>query len=83
MEVNLSPAELSRVAHLKKYKVTKFNKADSVNFLTPFGNKPAWWTPQILGDSIFRLNIKFDEDNEQTLFFGSDSTHLYLCDQAF
>jgi len=82
MEVNLSPAELSRVAYLKKYKITKLNKADSVSFLSPFGNKPKWWTPQILGDSIIRLSIKFDQDNEQTLFFGNDSTHLYLCDQA-
>jgi len=82
MEVKLSPTELSRVAYLKKYKVTKLNRADSATFLAPFGDKPKWWAPQILGDSLIRLSIKFDQDNEQTLFFGNDSTHLYLCDQA-
>jgi hypothetical protein len=82
MEVKLSPTELGRVIHLKKYKEAKLNKSDSLNFLSPFGDRPKWWTPQILGDSIYKLNIKFDQDNEQTLFFSNDSSHIYLCDQA-
>jgi hypothetical protein len=82
MEVKLSPTELGRVIHLKKYKEAKLTKSDSLDFLASFGDRPKWWTPQILGDSVFKLNIKFDQDNEQTLFFSNDSSHIYLCDQA-
>ena len=81
MEVKICPAELLRILSGKKYTKTIF-KSDSSNFLNPFGDRPSWWTPQVLGNNITKANIKFDQENEQTLFFGEDSSHVYLCDQA-
>ena len=82
MEVKLCPAELHRIANQKKYKETRYSKQDSLIFLGTFTEKPEWWTPQVLGDSLIKLNIRFDAENEQTLFFDKDSSHVFLCDQA-
>jgi hypothetical protein len=82
MELNLCPKELSRIINLKKYEISHYNKSDSLIFLKLYGDRPVWWTPQSLSDSILKLTIKFNEDNQQTLFFGKDSSHVYLCDQA-
>ena len=82
MELKLCPTELNRIIALKKYKKTRFNKSDSISFLRSFNDRPLWWTPQVLGDSLTRYNIIFNQDKEQTLFFGDDSSHIYLCDQA-
>ena len=82
MELSLCPEELSRIINLKKYGTVHFNNSDSLIFLKTFGDRPVWWTPQSLGDSLIKLTIKFNEDNQQTLFYGKDSSHVYLCDQA-
>jgi len=82
MEVKLCPAELQRIVNQKKYKETRYGKQDSVKYLGTFTERPEWWTPQVLGDSLIKLNIRFDAENEQTLFFDRDSSHLFLCDQA-
>jgi hypothetical protein len=82
MEINLCPAELKRIISLKKYNETRFNKSDSNSFLLPFAARPVWWNPQNIGDRLTKLHIKFDKDNEQSIFFGKDSTHVFICDQA-
>ena len=82
MELQVCPSELKRITTLKKYMKTRLNKSDSLTFLNSFKGRPSWWTPQLLGDSLIKYSIKFNEDKEQTLFFGLDSTHVYLCDQA-
>ena len=82
MEMKLCPAELNRIINLKHYQSSVYSKQDSLNFLSPFSDNPRWWTPQTLGDTIIKLNIRFNKDNQQTLFFGRDSSHVYLCDQA-
>jgi hypothetical protein len=82
MELKLCPVELNRILALKKYQKTRLNKSDSLSFLHLFTDRPVWWTPQILGDSLTKYTFKFNQDNEQTLMFGNDSSHIYLCDQA-
>lgn len=82
MEVKLCPAELVRIINAKKYQSTKWSRTDSIAILSFFPGRPAWWSPQVLGDSLTKMNFKFDKDNEQTLFFSKDSSHLFLCDQA-
>ena len=82
MEVEICREELLRILALRKYTETVINNSDSLNILIPFGDRPSWWTPQQFGKFFTKAHIKFDQDNEQTLFFGKDSSHLYLCDQA-
>ena len=82
MELLVCPSELKRIITLKNYTKERLNKSDSLTFLNSFNDRPSWWAPQLLGDSLIKYNIKFNQDNEQTLFFGLDSTHIYLCDQA-
>jgi hypothetical protein len=82
MEVKLCPAELARIIHLKKYQNTVYSKTDSLKFSHEFTDRPVWWAPQAIGDSLTMLQIKFDTDNRQTLFFGKDSSQVFLCDQA-
>ena len=82
MQVKLCPAELKRIISLKKYKPAVYSKTDSLKFLHEFTDRPAWWAPQVIGDSLTMLQIKFDADNRQTLFFGKDSSQVFLCDQA-
>lgn len=82
MELSLCPEELNRIINLKKYETSQYNNSDSLIFLKTFGDRPVWWTPQSLGDSILKLTIKFNEANQQTLFYAKDSSHVYLCDQA-
>lgn len=82
MELQLCPNELVRITKLKKYQASVYSQSDSLKFLKPFNEKPTWWAPQVLGDTIYKLSVRFDNGNEQTLFFGGDSSHVYLCDQA-
>jgi hypothetical protein len=82
MEVKLCPAELNRIANLKKYDKSVYSKSDSLSFLQAFGDRPKWWSPQHLGDSLTKLFIKFNQEDQQYIFFGSDSSHAYICDQA-
>jgi len=82
MELNVCPKEFLRIINLKKYQETILTRSDSAIFLQSYSDRPAWWTPQNLGDSLTKLNIIFNEDNEQSLFFGKDSIHIYLCDKA-
>lgn len=82
LELKVCPIELNRIIALKKYQKTRLKKSDSLSFVNYFNDKPIWWTPQILGDSVTKYNIKFNQDSEQTLIFGDDSSHIFLCDQA-
>lgn len=82
MELKICPTELNRIITLKKYEKSKLNKSDSMRFINSLNEKPVWWTPQLLSGSLTKYHIKFNQDNEQTLIFGDDSTHLYICDQA-
>lgn len=82
MELKLCPMELQRILSLKGYQRLRLKKSDSLSFLASFKDRPIWWTPQILGDSLTEYTIEFNQDNRQTIFFGYDSSHIYLCDQA-
>jgi hypothetical protein len=82
MELSICPVELRRLMTRKTYRIKRFKSADSTNFLLPFSDKPTWWTPQVLGDSLARASVRFNEHKEQTIFFGEDSTRIYVCDQA-
>ncbi|MEP7255193.1 MAG: hypothetical protein ABI666_05420 [Ferruginibacter sp.] len=82
MELKLCPAELKRIIRLRKYAEIRFRQSDSLDFLKTFGDRPQWWKPQVIGDSVIKLIIKFDADNEQVLFFARDSSHVFICDKA-
>jgi hypothetical protein len=82
LEVKVCPNEVKRIANLQKYEKSIYHYSDSVKFLKTFADRPNWWQPQNLGDSLIKLNIKFDQDNQQSIFFASDSSRLFICDQA-
>lgn len=82
MEVKICPAELNRIVHSKNYVKSDFTQFDSSIFLQPFYDRPKWWTPQLLSGGLTKLNIVFNQDNQQSIFFGADSTHVFICDQA-
>lgn len=82
MEVKVCPIELLRIIRLKKYEKSVYSKLDSLSFLKTFPDRPKWWLPQDLGDSLTMLNIQFDQENQQSIFFASDSSRLFICDQA-
>lgn len=82
MEVNLCSTELRRIIKLKNYQTFICNQRDSLAFLQPFNDKPGWWAPQSVGDTVIKLNFQFNRNNQQTLFFGNDSSRVFICDQA-
>lgn len=82
MEVKLCPAELNRICNSKKYVKSVHARSDYSIFLEPFSDRPKWWMPQKLSDSLTKLTIKFSQDKQQSIFFGADSSHVYICDQA-
>ena len=82
MERTICPKELQRIIQLKKYKETKLSVSDSIFFLPSFSEMPNWWVPQRLGDSLTKCNITFNENNEQSILFGKDGTHVFICDKA-
>jgi hypothetical protein len=82
MELTICPKELQRIIQLKKYKETKLSVSDSIFFLQSFSDRPNWWVPQRIGDSLTKCNITFNENNEQSILFGKDSTHVFICDKA-
>lgn len=82
IELNLCPNELERILETKKFEVSSYSAADSVNFASSFSEKPAWWNPQNLGDSVLKFTFKRDQNHVQTIFSGTDSTHVFICDLA-
>lgn len=82
MEISICPKELKRIIQLKKYKETNLAKSDSTSFLQSFLDKPSWWLPQRLGDSLTKCTIIFNENNEQSILFGKDSSQVFICDKA-
>jgi hypothetical protein len=82
MEVKVCPIELLRIISLKKYEKSVYSKSDSLSFLKTFPDRPKWWSPQNLGEGLTKLNIRFDQENQQSIFFSSDSSRLFICDQA-
>lgn len=82
MEVTLCPSELKRISGLRKYTASVYPIADAAAFLQSFGNRPAWWLPQQLGDSVTQLKFIFNANNQQSIFFGADSSRVFICDQA-
>ena len=82
MELQTCPAELKQILALRNYTIARVNTSDSLNYLKPFKDRPTWWSPQLLGDSLVKYQVVFNQNKEQTLFINVDSTHLYLCDRA-
>jgi hypothetical protein len=82
MEVKVCSTELNRILSLKNYTSLAYRNMDSSNFLQLFGDRPSWWTPQQIGDTIYKSSFQFNDDNVQSLFYGKDSSHLYICDMA-
>jgi len=82
MELTICPKELQRIIQLKKYKETKLSVSDSIFFLQSFSDRPNWWLPQRIGDGLTKCNIVFNEYNEQSILFGKDSNHVFICDKA-
>jgi len=82
MEIIICPKELQRIIQLKKYKETKLAVSDSTFFLQSFSDRPNWWLPQRIGDSLTKCNMVFNENNEQSILFGKDSNHVFICDKA-
>lgn len=82
MEVKLCPAEFNRITHLRKYEKTVFHQSDSAYFLQSFGDRPKWWSPQNLSDSLTKLHFTFNKENQQSIFFGADSSVVFICDEA-
>ena len=66
---------------LKQHHLDRYEKTVNLVVIS-FDDKPIWWTPQTLGDSLTKYNFKLSQYNEQTLIVGDDSTHVYVCDQA-
>jgi hypothetical protein len=82
MEISICPNELKRIIQLKKYRETILSVSDSTLFLQSFLDKPSWWLPQRLGDSLTKCTIIFNENNEQSILFGKDSSQVFICDKA-
>jgi hypothetical protein len=78
------PAELNRIIAQHPYKATKFHSSDTLNYLPGYSPRPAWWKPQLLGDSVIVLQ-DYNSDNpnrDKVLIFAKDSSHAYYCDMA-
>lgn len=82
MEMQVCPAELNRIIQQKKYELTVYAAKDSLDLTNSFPDKPSWWNPTLIQDTIFKLRYSTDPKKVQTLFFGSDSSHVFLCDMA-
>lgn len=82
MEIQICPAELNRIIQQKKYELTVYASKDSLDLTNSFPDKPSWWNPRLIQDTIFKLRYSTDPKKVQTLFFGSDSSRIFLCDMA-
>jgi len=82
MEVETCPRELNRLAGSKDYIASVHHAPDSLKYMQSFMKRPLWWTPQRMGDIIYKLEYKRDEDHIQSLYFNEDSSRLYICDMA-
>ena len=82
MELVMCPDEIKRISSSQKYSAQLYAKADSLAFLKNFVDRPEWWTPQNLSDSIVILHIQKSNRNQQSIIFDSDSTCAFVCDMA-
>ena len=82
MEVKTCPKELNRIIASKAYQINLFDQKDAGLNLNSFNEKPDWWTPQTLGNTIIECKYIQNQDHSQTLFFTKDSTRVFICDKA-
>lgn len=82
IEMNTCKSELEKIFNSKKYETLIFHINDKDSLLKTFEGRPEWWNIHLKGDSIIRKTIRLSERNQQTLFFGKDSSHVFVCDRA-
>ncbi|MEP7237302.1 MAG: hypothetical protein ABI685_05545 [Ferruginibacter sp.] len=82
LEFKTCPAALQKMINRLPYQVAKYAAGDSIMYNPSSNQRPFWWQPATLGDSLIKLNYVFDALTERTLLFNKDSTHVYCCDRA-
>lgn len=82
MEIQLCPDELKRIAQQKNYEISIYNHPDSLTLSSSFADRPSWWNPAVIRDTVYKLRYSNNPKRAQTLFFGTDSSHVFLCDMA-
>jgi len=84
LEFETCQKELNRIISQEHYEMKKFFSADTTSYVPSYDPKPIWWTPHLLGDSVF-VTQKYNPDNpnrDQILIFSKDSSHAFYCDMA-
>lgn len=82
MELNTCGRELSQLLQSKNYEHSIVQVVEVDRILQSFPDRPEWWNLKMKGDTVLRSFVKFNSTNQQTLFYSSDSTHIFICDQA-
>ncbi len=82
MELRLCPKELNRILQLRNYDISNHTGAGADSILQSFSQRPAWWRPVFVKDNLYKASFIFNETNRQTIIFGRDSVHVFVCDQA-
>lgn len=84
LEFKTCPKELNRIILQEPYKMKKYLSLDTTLYIPNYSPKPLWWTPHILGDSIFVMR-KYNPENpnrDKVLIFSKDSSHVFYYDMA-
>lgn len=84
LEVQSCPMEMERILAKGAFQLTKSDRSQLSLQVPDFSEKPQWWDPNDLGDTILVFTYHHpDSDRIQRLFSNSDSTRFYLCDLVY
>jgi hypothetical protein len=81
LELYTCPQELARIINQEKYESEKI----SSSYINISGNneKPEWWKPAQLGDSVLFFRHDYEGRRLQQLLSSVDSTKVFYCDMLF
>jgi len=81
LEFNTCPPELNRIISQHPYEVSRFSAKDTL-YMADFYERPQWWKPGSLGDSVIVLHYSDNPSRVRSIFMNRDSAHVFYCDRA-
>lgn len=81
LEFSTCPAELKRILQQEDYTM-KIQNSAAIN-ISGDNEKPAWWKPEQLGDTVLFFSCDIEGKRLQQLISSKDSTKVFYCDMLY
>lgn len=84
LELTTCPSEMRRVLTQSIYEAEKPDSIQLSLYIPDFSEKPGWWNPRLLGDTVLAFTYSSPKkDRVQRFFVSTDSTRAFYYDFVY